>query len=198
MAEQPQEGNAEARDVETSWVEAQRRGKPFRDADGTISYPSYRTRPKPDFTLDSFHRGLLTASVAAAVLASVYTLLQIPSMPEEVPIHWSGGGTVSYGSRGSIAWPILLVMLCVIGTAVLTRYPRGYNYPVDLNEHNVQAQYRNGAQMMVWTTVSVAIINVGMVLPWITGTEDITLALVGLGVLILSSIFFIRRMFTLR
>ncbi len=94
-------------------MEAQRRGKPFRDADGTISYPSYRTRPKPDFTLDPFHRGLLTASVAAAVLASVYTLLQIPSMPEEVPIHWSGGGTVSYRSRGSIAWPILLVMLCV-------------------------------------------------------------------------------------
>lgn len=71
MAEQPQEGNAEARDVETSWVEAQRRGKPFRDADGTISYPSYRTRPKPDSTLDPFHRGLLTASVAAAVHPAV-------------------------------------------------------------------------------------------------------------------------------
>ncbi len=207
MEERPQENSeklggaepsTEAPEVETSWVEAQRSGKPFQDADGTISYPSFRARPQPDFTLDPLHRGLLTTSVAVAVLVSVYTLLQIPSMPEEVPIHWSAGGTVSYGSRGSIAFPILLLLACVIGTAVMTRYPRIFSFPFDLTEHNVQVQYRNAVQMMVWTTVSLAIMNVGTALPWITGTENISLALAGLGVMVLSMVFFIRRTFTLR
>ncbi|GAA1455317.1 DUF1648 domain-containing protein [Nesterenkonia lacusekhoensis] len=185
-------------EVETSWTEAMRTGKPFRDDHGTLVYPTAKSRPQPAVRMDPFHRGLLASSVAVAVLVSVYTLLQIPSMSEEVPVRWGFSGDVTYGSPATMIWPVLGLLVGTLGCAVLARYPRIYNYPRELNERNVQRQYRNGAQLMVWTTASLAMTTLGMALPAITGAETAALTLVGVGMLMLSSGYFIWKMLTLK
>ncbi|WP_147103761.1 DUF1648 domain-containing protein [Nesterenkonia populi] len=182
----------------TGRSEAPSQGQAFRKEERPLTFPSMASRPEPDFTLDVFHRSLLTASVAVAVLISAYTLLQVPSMPEEVPIHWSLSGTVSYGSRSTVVLIALTLLPIVIGTAVLTRFPKIFNFPFELSKDNAQRQYRNAVQMLVWVTAALTVMSTGLYLPWLLGNENIVLVHVGTAVLVASMVFFVVRMYKLR
>lgn len=185
-------------DVATSYQEALRRGVPLRDPDGTLSYPSSRSRPKPDFTLDPLHRGLMGFSVVVPVVLLVLVAIRLPSMPDQVPVHFSFDGSVNrYGSpwEGLIAGLVLCAI--IIGIAVLARYPRIFNYPTELNSSNVQVQYKNAVQMLVWMNLGIAILAVGSFAVWFDAIP-IHLVWVGLAVIGLSAAVFIGRMFKLR
>lgn len=59
--------------------------------------------------------------------------------------------------------------IVTIGCGVLTRFPRIYNFPVILTEHNVQRQYKNGVQLMAWATACLAGTMVVTVANWLWG-----------------------------
>lgn len=184
--------------VATSYQDAVQRGVPLQETDGTLTYPTARSRPKPTSTLDPLHRALMWVGVVVPVLLSVYIASQMPSMPEQVPVQFGFDGSVNrYGSPWEGFWTMIGVTVLIIGIAVLARFPRSLNYPMLMNSANVQAQYKNAVQMLVWTNVSMAVISVGMMSIWF---DLVWLNLVWVGLVLMgaSAVFFITRMFKLR
>lgn len=184
--------------VAYSYQEAMRRGVPLQEPDGTLIYPTTRSRPKPTFTLDPLHRALMVISVAVPVMLTVFVAAQIPMMDQQVPVHFSWDGTVNrYGSPWEGFWTAAGVTVMIIGIAVLARYPRVFNNPVELNSSNVQQQYKNAVQMLTWLNLAMAIMAVGMMGLWF---EPLWFPLVWVGLTLMgvSMVFFMRRMFKLR
>lgn len=189
-----------ASDGETaaSYQEAVRRGVPLRESDGTLIYPTARSRPQPDFVLDPLHRALLLISVVVPVLLIVLFAVGMSSMPAQVPVQFGLDGSVNrYGSPWEGLWTAVGAAAVIIGVAVLARFPRVFNYPVELTGSNVQAQYKNAVQMMVWLNVSMAVMAMGLTALWID-LLWVNLAWVGLVLMGVSMVFFIRRMLKLR
>lgn len=181
-----------------SYQEAVRRGVPLRESDGTLIYPTARSRPKPNFVLDPLHRALMLISVTVPVLLTVFIATQMPTMPERVPVQFGLDGSVNrYGSPWEGLWTAVGAAAVIIGVAVLARFPRVFNYPVELTGSNVQAQYKNAVQMMVWLNVSMAVMAMGLTALWID-LLWVNLAWVGLVLMGASLVFFIRRMLKLR
>lgn len=197
MSEPSQSGDPHD-DAAGTYVEAVRLGVPLREPDGTFSYPRGRSLPQPNFTLDPLHRSLLWISVLVPVLLVGYVGSQMSSMPDEVPVHFGLDGSVNrYGSPWEGFWTMVGVTVVISSLAVLARFPRLFNYPVMLTSNNVQAQYQNAVQLMVWMNVSMAVITVGMMSIWFD-LGWINLVWVGLGLMLVMMVFFIRRTFKLR
>lgn len=183
----------------SNYVEALRRGVPFRDEEGVLHYPTMRSRPQPTFTLDPLHKGLLLGSLAASAGYTLWMVARIPSMPDQVPMHFAADGSVNrYGSPWEMLIVASLTMAAIIGCAVLTRYPRIYNYGLGkVTEENIQAHYRNAVQMMIWTVFSVAVIHI-VILGSIAGDWLASPAIwIVLALMLGSQAFFILRMFKL-
>ncbi|MVT25261.1 DUF1648 domain-containing protein [Nesterenkonia alkaliphila] len=180
----------------SDYVQARRLGVPFRNGDGALEYPTMRSRPQPDFTLDQFHRLLLIGSLTIAVLYTVWMVARIPSMPDQVPMHFAADGSVNrYGSPWEILGMAAVMLAAIIGCAVLTRFPRTYNYGLGkVTEDNIQAHYKNGVQMMIWTVATVTLIYL-IALGGIAGDWPISpWVWVGLAAMLASQGFFIYRM----
>lgn len=184
------------REPVSNYVEALRSGVPFRDVDGLLRYPTMRSRPRPTFSLDPLHRFLLVGSVVVSIGYTLWMAARIPSMPEQVPVHFSADGSVNrYGSPWEMMIVAALLLATIIGCAILTRYPRIYNYGTGkVTEKNIQAHYKNGVQLMVWMVFSVTLIHI-ILLGGIAGDWPISPAVwVGLSVTLGSMVFFILRM----
>lgn len=186
----------EDREPADNYREALLREVPYRAEDGKLRYPTMRSRPKPDFTLDPLHRFLLIGSLVVAIGYTVFMVARIPSMPEQIPLQFAADGSVNrYGSPWEllIAGSILLPMM--IGFAVLARYPQVHNLNSSkVTEDNIQAHYKNGAQMMIWLVVGFAVIYViglgGEAGDW-PMSPAIWIALTGL---LVTTAFFLLRM----
>lgn len=180
--------------VATSYQQAVAEKIPLREADGTLSYPSAAGRPRPDVRLDPLHRGLRLLSAAVPVGVSLYAGARLPAMPEQIPVHFGFDGSVSrYGSPWEGLGALLLLTLLAVGLAVLSRYPHRFNYPFLLTEHNVQRQYRNAAQMMVWLALSTAVISVGTANVWF-GISGLHILWLGVVMMVGTTAVFVLRM----
>ncbi|MGO1523489.1 MAG: DUF1648 domain-containing protein [Nesterenkonia sp.] len=184
--------------VATSYQDAVQRGVPLQETDGTLTYPTARSRPKPTSTLDPLHRALMAISVVVPVALTVFAAAQIPMMDQQVPVHFNLDGTVNrFGSPWEGFWTAAGTTVLIIGIAVLARYPRVFNNPVELNSSNVQQQYKNAVQMLSWLNLAMAIMAVGMMGLWFEPLW-FPLVWVGLALMGVSMVFFMRRMFKLR
>lgn len=187
---------AEDREPADTYRDALSRGVPFRDEDGRLHYPTMRSRPQPSFTLDLFHRALLMGSLVVSFGYTVWMVLRIPSMPELVPMHFSADGSVNrYASPWEMLILMAVMMAMIIGLAVLTRYPRIFNYGVGtVTDENIQAHYKNAVQLMIWTVLSMAVLHI-IALGGIAGDWSINPGIwFGMAILLGSAAFFILRM----
>lgn len=109
-----------------------------------LHYPTMRSRPQPAFVLDPLHRFLLIGSLAGSIGYTIWLAARIPSMPAQVPMQFSADGSVSrYGPSWELLIPASIVLATIIGLAILTYYPRIYNYGVGkVTEKNIQATTR--------------------------------------------------------
>ncbi|GAA4477746.1 hypothetical protein GCM10023190_17980 [Enteractinococcus fodinae] len=179
-----------------TYVEAIRRGVPFRDEEGVLHYPTKRSRPQPTFTLDTFHRFLLISSVVVAIGYTIWMIFRIPSMPDQLPMHFAADGSVNrYGSPWELLIPAALLLATILGCALLTRYPRIFNYGTGkTTENNIQTHYKNGVQLMVWMTFSATVLLI-ISLGGIAGDWAMTPAIwIGLGLFVIPILFFTLRM----
>ena len=172
--------------------------EPIRNHDGDVVYTSFSERPPAEFTLDLFHRALLVISVVLAAGFPLYFLLWARGMGGSLPMQYGVDGEVTREGSAAEAVIVLSVLgITAIGLAVLTRYPRIFNFPFMLTEHNVQRQYKNAAQMLVWVTAGTALLEAVMVGSWI-GVLSAGLFWIPMLVIVGSTVVFIVRMFKLR
>lgn len=155
-------------------------------------------RPRPNFTLDPFHKVLLAVSMISAVGLPVYFFLRSSGAQGNFALHYDFTGDVTReGSFQEAAIILVLLSLLTIGCGLLTRYPRIFNFPVTLTRDNVQRQYKNAVQMVVWIVAAMAAILAIMVGGWlgILSVDLMWLPLATMGIIL---IVFIRRMIKLR
>lgn len=184
----------------SSYAEAMREGVPFRHPDGALEYPTMRSRPQAEFTLGPMYRLLLTGSLVVATCYALWMLARIPSMPEQVPMHFASDGSVNrYGSPWEMAGLAAVMSVMIAGCAVLTRYPRVFNFGATrVTGRNIQAHYKNGVQMMVWLVLSLTVLQIVM-FGAIAGDWSMTPAVWFAMALMLGSMgFFIVRMLRIR
>lgn len=125
-------------------------------------------RPKPEAPMGPGHRALLALSLVTILAVAGYTILQIPSMPEEVPVRFGFDGTVSAtGSPMSALWLSLLMAAMVLFIAWFSTKPHWMNYPFMITEDNAEQAYRVSQQMMVQLAAAVTLATVGMASPWV-------------------------------
>lgn len=159
--------------------------KPTSKADELYERAWGPPRPKPEFSMDPGHRALLALSVVTTLAVTGYTILQIPSMPEQIPVSFGFDGTVySYGSPMTALWLPLATAALVLFMAWFSTKPHWLNYPYMLTGENAQRAYRVGQQMMVQITSAVVLALLGIVsswvgwpLFWLTGTGTALLLL---------------------
>lgn len=83
------------------------------------------------------------------IAAVVYSLIQLVSLPAEVPIHFNFAGEAD--GWGSKYFLLLLPFITVILTLVLEaleKNPQMHNYPDRMNESNVMEFYRTSVQTL--------------------------------------------------
>lgn len=184
-----------AQEPSDSYQEAVLKGVPFRDADGLLHYPTIRSRPQPTFTLDPFHRFMLIGSVIVAVSYAGWMIFRIPTMPEEIPMHFGPDGSVNrYGSPWEMLPMAIFSLTMILGCALLARFPRIYNYGLGkITENNIQEHYKNGVRLLAWLTFGLTLLLV-ISLGSIAGDWPNATIWVGLIVTIVPMIFFIARM----
>ena len=172
--------------------------EPIRNHDGDVVYTSFSERPPAKFTLDFFHRVLLVIGVAVAVVLPVYFLLWTRGMGGHLPMQYDFDGEVTREGSPSEAVIVLGTLgITTLGLAVLTRYPRIFNFPFMLTEHNVQRQYKNAVQMLVWMTAGMALLEAMMVGTWM-GVLSASLIWIPVAAILGSTVVFIVRIFKLR
>src|SRR5699024_2071521 len=171
---------------------------PIRNRDGEVVYTSFQERPKPTFVLDPLHKGLLGSSAILAFGLLVYFFFRSLSMDENLPMHYDFSGDVTrVGSAWEGVGTLAMLAVTTFGVVILARYPRIYNFPFMLTEHNVQRQYKNAVQMMAWLAFSCVLIMVVMVGSWL-GVFSVHWTWAAVALMMLSMIFFIWRMFKLQ
>lgn len=98
---------------------------------------------------DSGLEALLNAvSVLIFFMMLSYLFVQYGTLPERVPVHYSGSGEVDRwgGKSGLLLLPVIGAVMW-IGMTLMERYPHTYNY-LNLTEANAEAQYKNGRLMI--------------------------------------------------
>ncbi len=107
------------------------------------------------------------------------------------------GEVTREGSPAEAVIVLSVLGITTIGLAVLTRYPRIFNFPFMLTEHNVQRQYKNAVQMLVWVAAGMALLEVVMIGVWM-GVLSENLFWIPVAAILGSTVVFIVRMFKLR
>ncbi|TXC76113.1 DUF1648 domain-containing protein [Luteibaculum oceani] len=109
----------------------------------TENRPPYQFRyPLTDKLLD-------ISCLALAISSWLYLFYHYGSIPAKVPMHFNAAGEITrYGVKAE------LFILTVVATAVagglvaLAKYPRIYNYPVEITAKNAQKQYNLATRMV--------------------------------------------------
>ncbi|WP_010524913.1 hypothetical protein [Nesterenkonia sp. F] len=107
--------------------------------DGVEEYRTLAERPEPDYALGAGWRALRLSSVVLGLIPVLMVLQTV-----------LGGGAAGEGRDAGLAWTAALTWaVCVVGPAVLSRFPQVFNYPTMLTSENVQRLYRLGAVTMI-------------------------------------------------
>lgn len=120
--------------------------------DGVEEYRTLAERPAPEVTLGAGWRALRLSSVVAG-LVPVLMILQAVL----------GRGAAGDGPDAGLAGTAALTWAgCVVGPAVLSRFPRVFDYPTMLTSENVQRLYRLGTLTMILVAAGCAVTLWGM------------------------------------
>lgn len=80
-----------------------------------------------------------------AVLAAVWG-----SLPVRIPTHFGASGAAdAWGGKGSLLLMPILMAVMAAGLTLLERFPKIFNFPVEINEKNAAVLYRLGRELIV-------------------------------------------------
>lgn len=161
---------------------------------GGAGWQRVSERPLADFTTGPVTRVLRWVSVATPFVASAVLLLAYPSLPEVVPTHFGVTGEAdAWGPRWSVLVMVAVWLLLAVGIAVLSRFPRVFNYPVPVTEENAQPLYREAERMLVWLAASMSLVF-GAISAAVLGADATVFVVLGLAATFVAMVVGIVRM----
>lgn len=112
---------------------------------------------KPEWSpLEKMLQPLCAVLVIAnfAVLAAVWS-----GLPARVPTHFGASGAAdAWGGKGSLLLLPILLAVMYAGITAIERFPKIFNFPVEVTEKNAAALYRLGREMSVVLKTLMALI----------------------------------------
>lgn len=137
---------------------------------GVVEKPKNDARPERTYATGPVTVWLRRLTLVATAAVTVRVLVRYPGMPDTVPVHFGTGGDADdWGSKSTVLWLSLIMVVMITGIHWLSYRPRLFNYPKDVTANNAQTMYRASEQMMVWLNVSLAVIYVGIAASIIEG-----------------------------
>jgi uncharacterized membrane protein len=130
-------------------------------------------------------------------LAGVLTVaVRYPDLPAIIATHFTTNGTADeFGPRSTVLWLPAIWLVLQAGIAVLSRYPRIFNYLVPITADNAQRLYREGERVMVGLGAGMAVTFFGAVLTVLDGASTGRMVLgAGVGVMVVTCAVGIVRM----
>lgn len=134
-------------------------------------------------------------SIASVAIAAILVLVRYSALPDTIAVHFNIRGEADgWGSKTSVIWLIVVGLALTIGMAVLSKFPRIFNYPHQITEENAERSYRGGQRLMAGTNLlcglMFAVILLHSVLDfnfvWILGVLGVVMLIVPIAYLALN------------
>lgn len=124
--------------------------------------PSIKIEPTPTDLL------LQLVGLLACIVMVMLPLYYYGDLPETIPTKFdTGGNATSYSSKATIFVLSGIGIFSYVGMHVLAKYPRLYNYMVEITDDNAYDQYRLGVWLIrllaSFTAVTFAIASWGII-----------------------------------
>lgn len=116
-------------------------------------------RPKIKLIPTGLDKVLDAASAALLVVLWAITIYAFVKMPDIIPTHYNGSGSVDdYGSKATILILPLVTTVILFVLTGLNRYPHIFNYPTEITEANAERQYTLAIRMLRFLKLAIVII----------------------------------------
>lgn len=81
-------------------------------------------------------------SAILVVIMAVGTFFIWKEAPDIVPTHFNFKGQVdNYGSKNIVFLLLVIAVICYVGMTVVSKYPKIYNYCIEITPENKEKQY---------------------------------------------------------
>jgi uncharacterized membrane protein len=116
-------------------------------------YLYFMSFARPKITIEKTSNEKMLEILSFGTVAGMWlmTLLRYPALPERIPIHFDGSGTINgWGSKSAIF--LLPVIATVIASLIhyIRKHPEWHNYAVKLTPENAQELYTGTSRALSW------------------------------------------------
>ena len=123
---------------------------------------------------------------------AVGTFFMWKAAPDIVPTHFNFEGQVdNYGSKNIVFLLLVIAVICYVGMTVLSKYPKVYNYCIDITPENKEKQYLMAQTCIKLLNLEVAAIflyiqlKIGTMM--ISGNEGLSIVIVPITLIVLAA-----------
>lgn len=107
-----------------------------------------KQRPKLDIPKTPVERFANIIGYSVFIGGLIYAILNFSSLPEEIPMQFGADGEVNrYGSPYEMIILLVLPFILIPGLEFLERFPQVHNYPLRMDESNMEAFYLNSRKI---------------------------------------------------
>lgn len=116
-------------------------------------------RPKLKIPFTKIDVALEILAVLILLSFCIFNWINYDSLPEIIPIHFRGNGTVDgYGSKITLALLPLLGIILYGGLTYLGCHPEKFNYTTEITADNARKQYTIAVKMLRVMKLSIVIV----------------------------------------
>ena len=102
----------------------------------------YEYRPKLDLPRTRIQKVANIVGYGVFIIGIIYSIIYLPSLPAEVPIHFNIGGEVDgWGSKYTLLLLPFIGIVSFLALEAVEKRPHIHNYPSSLDENNVYQHY---------------------------------------------------------
>ncbi|WP_136033251.1 DUF1648 domain-containing protein [Microbacterium sp. PF5] len=122
-----------------------------------------QARPSRTYETGAITVWMRRITVVLTIVLTVLFLVRFPTLPETIPTHFSLTGEADgWGPRWMLFTLVVPLAALVLGMVWISARPQTFNYPLVVTDMNAQAVYREGERIVVWITLSVLLLYVGI------------------------------------
>ncbi|MGL2966167.1 DUF1648 domain-containing protein [Flavobacterium sp. XGLA_31] len=116
-------------------------------------------RPRIQLQLSIADKIVEVLAILLLLFFWIYTLKQYSNLPDIIPTHFSGDGTVDgYGVKQTMFIMLFIATGLFVMLTVFSRYPHKFNYMTVITEANALTQYTLSTRMLRVMKLSVTLV----------------------------------------